>query len=184
MSTRRTGGMVVCCAACLGAAMSFGWADGPSSTKPVPTYGEPTPLRKRAPEFSSTTPATPFPNPVSGEEKLPKSSRIMFESTWKNVQVGAKPMYFRQGDKSFVWTVKNIGDSPVDVGDDYGFSIAPGEEEYIVDTRLVLTVSGDKTTTVELKASRVMTQSELTTEPKPTPASFPTPVDKPASREL
>jgi hypothetical protein len=100
--------------------------------------------------------------------KQAKSSRIMFEANWKNVQVGSKPMHFRQADKACVWTVKNTGENPVEVGDDYGFTIAPGDEDFIVDTRLVLSVSAEKTTTVEVKASRVMTKSELTAEPQPT----------------
>jgi hypothetical protein len=42
--------------------------------------------------------------------------------------------------------------------------VAPGEEEFIVDTRLMLSVADEKTTTVEVKASRVMTQGELTSQ--------------------
>jgi hypothetical protein len=108
--------------------------------------------------------------------KQAKSSRIMFEANWKNVQVGAKPMHFHQADKACVWTVKNTGDNPVEVGNDYGFSIPPGEEDFIVDTRLSLSVTGEKTTTVEVKASRVMTQGELTQEAQPTMAPIQTTV--------
>ncbi|HVJ68410.1 MAG TPA: hypothetical protein VM510_10520 [Caulifigura sp.] len=182
MSSRLMGGIVVCCAASIGTALSYAWADGPSLKKPVPLYG-PAPLKPES-GLSNTTPSSPFPPPAFGDAKPAKSSRILFESNWKNVQVGAKPMYFRQGDKSFVWTVKNTGAAPVEVGDDYGFSIAPGEEESIVDTRLVLTVANDQTTTVEVKASRVMTQSELTAEPKPTPVYQPVNSATYGAREL
>ncbi len=122
-------------------------------------------------QVTPSVPSDPLAIPAVPRDDQRGTARIEFESNWKNVQVGSTPMYFRQGDKPFIWTVKNTGDTPVDVGDDYGFSITPGAEEFIVDVRLVLSVADDKSSSVEVKASRVMTQSELTEPPAPSPAS-------------
>ena len=160
LKSQFTSGVYVFTAACLLATWAYSQVP---STRKSPSNQFQTPDSA----ISTSTDDTFLLNPAA-KPKSAKSSRIMFEANWKNVQVGSKPMYFRQGDKSFVWTVKNTGDNPVEVGDDYGFSIAPGEEDFIVDTRLMLSVANDKATTVEVKASRVMTQSELTQEAQPT----------------
>jgi hypothetical protein len=124
----------------------------------------PKPLKNPVNPFDAFTSQSADPNtPLPKEQKTAKPSRIAFEANWKNVQVSSKPVYFQQGNHAFVWTVKNTGDTPIELGDDYGFSIEPGDEDFIVGNRLILSVAGEKTTTVEVKASRVMTQSELTT---------------------
>ena len=168
LKSRLTAGVYVFTAACLLA--TWAYSQAPKSSRNPASVNSATSIDPLTGSPVSTSTDDAFLlNPHA--KKAAKSSRIMFESNWKNVQVGSKPMYFRQGDKSFVWTVKNTGDNPVEVGDDYGFSIAPGEEDFIVDTRLTLSVANDKATTVEVKASRVMTQSELTQESQPTPAT-------------
>jgi urease beta subunit len=168
LKSRLTMGVYVFTAACFLATWAYSQAPltlkKPAATRTSNPFGSDSAV-------SVSTDDLPLLNP-DANPKAPKSSRIMFEANWKNVQVGSKPMYFRQGDKSFVWAVKNTGDNPVDVGDDYGFAIAPGEEDFIVDTRLMLSVAAEKTTTVEVKASRVMTQGELTQESQPTPAAI------------
>ncbi|QDT53426.1 hypothetical protein Pan44_14430 [Caulifigura coniformis] len=159
--------------------VGLAWADQPAKS-PFAVPDPNTPPLADAPQGSATPQSgdlrpggskSPEPTPVS---EPAKASRITFESNWKNVEVGAKPMYFRQGDKAFVWTVKNVGENPVEIGDDYGFSIAPGAEEFIVDTRLTLSAAEGKSTKVEVNASRVMTRSELTDSPQPTPGNGPT----------
>lgn len=149
----------------------FSPAANPSRPNEVPGNAIPFSGKSDQP-VSETTDDLQLLNPAAAKSSKP--SRIMFEANWKNVQVGSKPMHFRQGDRPFVWTIKNTGDNPVEIGNDYGFSISPGDEDFIVDTRLVLSVAGEKSTTVEVKASRVMTQSELSQEPQPTPVYAPT----------
>ncbi|HVJ87929.1 MAG TPA: hypothetical protein VM452_19860 [Caulifigura sp.] len=180
MSLRITRGVVVgsavCSAVSLFAVLSVGWADTPAKK----------PGGRSAPVLDSFAPATGVssttapgssiePVPTPRDPKSSKSNRIMFEASWKNVHIGSKTMHFRQGDRPHVWTVRNTGANPVVLGDDYGFSVDPGEEEFIVDTRLVLFVADDKSTTVEVSASRVMTLGELTVSAEPTPADGPTP---------
>jgi hypothetical protein len=162
--SRLTTGVYVLTATCLLA--TWAYSQNPPPLKD-PNSRNPSPFVAPESTVSATTDDLFLLNP-DARPKQAKSSRIMFEANWKNVQVGSKPMHFRQADKACVWTVKNTGENPVELGDDYGFSIAPGDEDFIVDTRLVLSVSAEKTTTVEVKASRVMTKSELTAEPQPT----------------
>jgi hypothetical protein len=166
LKSRLTTGVFVFTAACLLAT----WVYSQAPTQPKNPAGVITSIDPvTGSPVSTSTDDTFLLNPAA-RPKSSNSSRIMFEANWKNVQVGGKPLYFRQGDKSCVWTVKNTGDSPVDIGDDYGFSIAPGQEDFIVDTRLMLSVAADKATAVEVKATRVMTQGELTQEAQPTMA--------------
>jgi len=156
--SRLTTGVYAFTAACLLATWAYS-----QSPKPQPKNAdktEPNPFSALGGPFQSADPNTLPQAPTV--PKPAKSARILFESNWKNVQVGSKPMYFQQGMHSYIWTIKNTGDTAVDLGDDYGFSIEPGDEDFIVGTRVMLSVAGEKTTTVEVKAARVMTQSELT----------------------
>jgi len=153
--------------------IGLAWADPPAKAPPAIPAPDSLPFVD-APQGAAASKSGQQQPGDQPSEQPAKTSRITFESNWKNVEVGAKPVYFRQGDKSFVWTVKNVGENPVEIGDDYGFSIAPGAEEFIVDTRLTLSAAEGKTTKVEVNASRVMTRSELTDAPTPAPGNVPT----------
>ncbi len=164
----------------IGFTLILSWpADGqkPSGpTRAVPVFPNPSPD-----PFGSITPAQ---NGFIVPNEEPKTSRITYEANWRNIEITSRPIELQQGDKPFIWTIRNTGKSPVQIGEGYEFSIGPGEEDFIVDTKVALSAAADDVTTVDIRASRVMTRSELTPTEKKAADKNAIPNSPPAKREL